>query len=424
MGNRGSYTSSTSETSGDSNNSSYPKFNYNEREYSYNGEHEEELQEFKCAICHDVIFEPTQTSCGHLFCAQCIEKIQNECPLCRCKDVTTTPDGYVTRKIGGIRVKCPNEGEGCSWEGTLGEAVHHLGNDCEYEEVECQHCEYRGHSKEVNYLHPTLCEAFPIHCPNQPRCGAMVTRATLEEHLEECPEQLVECEYAPAGCTVIINRRNVEEHMQRETERHSKLWKERIEQLSAIILTSQLNPLGVASLAFGRGICYRPWLHNPCLKEHPIPPYLLTIEFQSTSDKGRHEAKSEPFYSHAGGYKLYLRVVASTDDGNIYIGVSVHLLKGKHDDKLMFPFKGTLILTLMNQHTDRDHLEKTLQLNPKFCRKENQGIPHDNGNCSKFRPCCRWVDSSVPTYLLDGCLYVKVSPVHFDHDYMSTHLPV
>ena len=62
-----------------------------------------------------------------------------------------------------------------------------------------------------------------------------------------------------------------------------------------------------------------------------------------------------------------LHVVVSLDGGTVYIGASVHLLEGENDDHLMFPFKGTLTLSLMNQRMDEGHQEKALRLNPKFC---------------------------------------------------------
>ena len=400
-----------------------PTFIYKEREYFYIGDHQQELEEFKCAICLDVIAEPVQTPCGHLFCEQCIEdhkKSRNECPTCRTKDITTTPDSYIARKIGGIRVMCPNADQGCSWNGTLGQCVCHLHNWCNYEEVQCENCGYQGNSREVNCLHRTWCEAFPLPCPNQPGCHAMVTRATLEDHLEECPEQLLPCKFAPAGCKAIMSRKNFEEHLRIENDRHDHLWKERIEKLSAVLLTSQLNTAGNSS-NIGGDICYMPWLYNPCLKRQPTPPYILTIELRSTSVSGRFEAESDPFYSHPGGYKFQLHVVVSLDRGTTYIGASVHLLEGENDDHIMFPFKGTLTLSLMNQRMDREHQEKVLQLDPQFCRKENRGTMQDSGGFLSMLPRCRWTESasSVPCYVVDEGLHIKVSSVDFDRDYMS-----
>ena len=391
---------------------------------TYVGDYQKELEDFQCAICYSVIFQPILTTpCGHLFCKQCIEdskKIRNDCPTCRYQNFATAPEGFVARKIGGISVMCPNAGRGCTWKGTLGESEDHLNNRCDYEEIQCVNCEHRGDRKEVNCLHPTWCEAFPLRCPNQPGCRAMITRATLENHLERCPEQLLECEFAPAGCTMVVSRKNLTEHLRVDAKRHDRLWKERIQQLSDMVLTSEMNTAGDDSSEIGGGICYRPWLCNPYLKEQPTHPHILTIDCQSTSTTGRFEGESNPFYSHAGGYKFQLHVVVSFDRGNTYISASVHLLEGNNDNNLMFPFKGTLTLSLMNQRMDREHQEKVLQLDPQFCRKENRGTMQDR--FLSILPLCRWKESSsrAPCYIVDGRLYIKVSSVDFDRDYMSS----
>ena len=407
----------------------FPSFICKKRKYFYIGDHQQELEEFKCAICFGVIFKPVQTSCGHLFCEQCIEdhkKMRNECPTCRTKDFTTTQDAYVARKIGGIGVICPNVSRGCSWNGTLGQCVRHLHNWCKYEEVQCENCGYRGNSRKVNCLHRTWCEAFPLPCPNQPGCRAIITRATLENHLEECPEQLLACEFAFVGCTTIVSRKNFEEHLRVDIERHKRLLKERVNQLSDVVLTSPLNSAGNASSKIGGSICYMPWLCNPCLKEWPTPPHILTIVRRSTSVSGRFKAQSDPFYSHPGGYMFQLHVVVSLDRGTIYIGARVHLLEGEHDDHIMFPFKGTLTLSLMNQRMDREHQEKVLQLHPQFCQKENQDTMQDSGRFLSMLPRCRWKEnsSSVPCYVVDERLYIKVSSIDFDRAYMSKCLHV
>ena len=413
--------SSDSPQSESSCSTNYPTFTYKEREYSYIGDHEQELEDFKCAICLSVLAEPLLTSCGHLFCDECIDGINDNCPTCR-QNFTSTPEGFVARKIGGISVKCPNAGRGCSWTGTLRESADHLGNRCDYEEVQCEHCDHRGDRKEVNSLHPTWCEEFPLRCPNQPGCQVMLTRATVEDHLEQCPEQLLACKFAPAGCTRIVSRKNFDEHLRVDRESHDQMWRERIEQLSSVLLSSQLHTPGSDSSEIDEGVCYMPWLCNPCLKEQPTPPYILVIDYHNTFISSRFEADSDPFYSHVGGYKFQLHVVVSVDRSNTYISASVHLLEGQNDDNLMFPFKGTLTLFLMNQRIDREHKQNVIKMKPQFCQRENQGTIEERPNTFSIAPRCRWKESSssVPSYIVDGRLYIKVLSFDLDRDFMSS----
>ena len=52
---------------------------------------EEQIQEHaddKCAVCLDTMDQPTVTSCGHVFCAECTQQLQMRhvnCPMCRSK---------------------------------------------------------------------------------------------------------------------------------------------------------------------------------------------------------------------------------------------------------------------------------------------------------------------------------------------------
>ena len=165
-----------------------------------------------------------------------------------------------------------------------------------------------------------------------------------------------------------------------------------------------------------------PWLCNPCLKEQPTPPYTLVIDYHNTFISSRFEADSDSFYSHVGGYKFQLHVVVSEERGNTYINTSVHLLEGQNEDNLMFPFKGTLTLFLMNQCIDREHKQTVLEMNPQFCQRENQGTIEERPNSFRIAPRCRWKESSssVPSYIVDGRLYIKVSSFDFDRDYMSS----
>ena len=113
-----------------------------------------------------------------------------------------------------------------------------------------------------------------------------------------------------------------------------------------------------------------------------------------------------------------LHVVVSLDRGTIYIGASVHFLEGENDDHIMFPFKGTLTLSLTNQRMDRGHQEKSLHLNPQFCQRENRGMLHDSDSFLSMLPRCSWKGNSsiLPCYVVDGRLYIKLSCVEFDRD--------
>ena len=68
---------------------------------------------------------------------------------------------------------------------------------------------------------------------------------------------------------------------------------------------------------------------------------------------------SPPFYTGPGGYKMCLVVYANGvgDGAGTHVSVYVYLMRGEHDDKLTWPFRGDVIIHLMNQNRDKGHVE-------------------------------------------------------------------
>ena len=63
------------------------------------------------------------------------------------------------------------------------------------------------------------CTKYPEPCPNQCEIGT-VPRCDMEKHLTQCPLQLVECEFAQAGCQERVPRRDLARHVEEEGQRH------------------------------------------------------------------------------------------------------------------------------------------------------------------------------------------------------------
>jgi hypothetical protein len=71
---------------------------------------------------------------------------------------------------------------------------------------------------EVHYKH---CPSWPMRCPNH--CGAEeeLTRSTLRDHIDNnCPEQVISCQFAEAGCTVRVKRKEMADHIRNAVEEH------------------------------------------------------------------------------------------------------------------------------------------------------------------------------------------------------------
>ena len=114
---------------------SLPRFSYRGVTYAFVDTPLQSLEDLKCPICLELVSDPVQTSCGHLFCGECIKGIK-QCPYDR-EDFTSTPDHFNRRRLRSFKVKCPNFERGCSWQGDLGDSEKHTKATCISQEVEC-----------------------------------------------------------------------------------------------------------------------------------------------------------------------------------------------------------------------------------------------------------------------------------------------
>lgn len=212
-----------------------------------------------CPICGDILQEPMLTNCyGSHFCQDCLEPIvqaSEPCPNKECQEVKflSIVDKPKRKKVLELDVICPLKGRGCNWRGEVGTRDGHLDpqeGDCEFIDVECangcgeemERYELREHLERFCHKRPYTCEhcslenifeiitkdhihewpAYPITCPNN--CGDdNITRSIYPQHLQVCPEQVVECDFSYAGCKIKLLRKNIAKHQQDDVYSHLSL---------------------------------------------------------------------------------------------------------------------------------------------------------------------------------------------------------
>ena len=185
---------------------------------------EEPPPEYFCPVTFELLRDPKQTECcGHHLSGNVVARLQREgkpCPLCKETNLTVTNDKYFKRKVEELKVRCYfcDKQNGCKWEGDLGNLDHHL-KSCPKRPWQCQHCDFRGTYDIGTTDHLPNCTKYPELCPNQCDIGT-VPRCDMEKHLTECPLQLVECEFAQAGCREKVPRQDLSRHMEEGAQRH------------------------------------------------------------------------------------------------------------------------------------------------------------------------------------------------------------
>ena len=50
-------------------------------------------------------------------------------------------------------------------------------------------------------------------------------------------------------------------------------------------------------------------------------------------------------------------------DVGTHVSVSVYLMRGEHDSRLVWPFRGDITIQLVNHNNDQDHREHTVNFN-------------------------------------------------------------
>ena len=86
-------------------------------------------------------------------------------------------------------------------------------------------------------------------------------------------------------------------------------------------------------------------------------PFTFKMSDYSLQKAENQTYYSEPFYTSCDGYRIHIVVDPNGSVGceATHVSVFVKLLKGSNDQKLQWPFQGTVTVELLNQLADDDH---------------------------------------------------------------------
>ena len=121
---------------------------------------------------------------------------------------------------------------------------------------------------------------------------------------------------------------------------------------------------------------------------------------------------SPPFTTGPQGYILCLRVFANgygSGEGS-HLSIFAYIMKGQHDDRLQWPFTGTIIIELLNWLEDKEHYKKTLTIdtNDKLVRV-TEGMYGNANGYHQFISHSSLTSSTTNTqYLYQDCIRVRV----------------
>ena len=211
-------------------------------------------EELTCSICMKVLCQPHLVNCcEQSFCKECLSKWSrrnSRCPHCRSTGFSTIFRTQANRKVGELKVYCPNKQHGCKAELKISEYDSHLSlannKGCSYVKldcpnkclakvfrgkmeahtrkkcpkrvVSCEWCNSKGEYELIAGDHVKTCPSFPLPCPRG--CVAKLVRKDLEYHPSTCPLEPIPCPFRGLGCKTTVCRKDLDKHIETSTPQH------------------------------------------------------------------------------------------------------------------------------------------------------------------------------------------------------------
>ena len=378
--------------------------------------------EFQCPICTLVPRDVHQASCcGKMFCKSCLDELKRtstnyKCPNCR-EDLTNNhffKDVNTNRKIRNLHIHCTNKK--CLWKGSLQDIDNHLStcplqivecsnkcgtqlkrsnlenhlvNKCEKRIVSCEYCHKEDEYKIINGDHNDECTDYPLPCPNN-GCGKKIKRRLITQHRSTCPKEEVDCQYSNVGCHEKMKREDLPQHNKDKIEEHLGSAVDNIEKLKHTIKQLQQQ------------------------QDHTVTNIKM-VEFEALKESDT-TWYSPDFYTHLGGYKLFLEVDANgcNDSKCTHVSYFINLMPGEYDDTLEWPFQGEVTVELLNQLEDKNHYKYVTAFNnetPHEYKNRKEEVDTNGWGTDQFIPHTDLgLNSSTNTqYLMNDTLYFRVS---------------
>jgi TNF receptor-associated factor 4 len=338
----------------------------------------------RCGICLLIIRKPYEvTCCGKLFCESCIIREMREkrgCPNCKKEDYGASLSKSNERYLNQQKVCCAHCADGCMWKGELGKHDKHLNQTTDLEQ-KIDGCFYAR-----------------LNC--RFGCGTTLPRFKILYHeMYECTKQVKD-----------LNPRE-ELFLRKIHELFQELIQRDTREKSASSTAMQPSEGATAVVSVQHQIEVQHTSSNPA-----VVPVEYTIDsFTDRMNYGR-DYVSEPFYTHPKGYKMcvWVHPKGYGTAENTHVSVFICFVKGEYDDKLKWPFRGTITVQLLNQANDRDHREHIItydKSNSYYGRKVVTEEKSKGFGVFEAMSHETLKDTKYCQYVKDDCLKIRICKV-------------
>ena len=191
---------------------------------------------------------------NEILCRDCFIKLNSDKNFSiKINNIDKQYSSHLKSKIEKKEIKCINKNLGCKWQGEICHLESHLNNDCLFIEIKCPNndcdkiilkkdlnehlaqcdyiekiiqlkCKFCNKIFDINDIskHFKVCSEIIIEC--EKGCGKKMKRKEIEEHKNNnCPEELIKCDYWEKGCKKLIKRKFLSDHYKLERNNHNRL---------------------------------------------------------------------------------------------------------------------------------------------------------------------------------------------------------
>jgi len=96
----------------------------------------------------------------------------------------------------------------------------------------------------ANDAHLTKCPKVPLPCPNNCKIQGQVIdilREEMDSHLDECPLEIIECEYHEVGCDSEFPRKDQSKHNKEKADEHLTLMQQDLSDTKRHLKLTEIN---------------------------------------------------------------------------------------------------------------------------------------------------------------------------------------
>ena len=368
-----------------------------------------------CTICRHVANEAHQVECcGRVFCQVCIKGVDS-CPDCHASTLRIFRDRVSARRIKQLRLSCKNEDRGCDWSGILDEYDAHIAEcgfvvlDCPNEGcadkiprnlldehlsmlcrrrlIDCTCCKEKVAYEEMSE-HPEKCLDVEVTCDNS-GCSVKLYRRELQDHKDICRKSIISCPFSEVGCEVIVLRADLQKHLREYSEVHCTISKDTIVSIKRELSSARKE------------------LDSKC-----VPPLVYKMTNYGVLKANKKTWSSPYFYTHPGEYKMKFRVYPGgcEEEGKDYLSVFIFLSSGPNDDELVWPFDGSITISILNQSQDSWHHSREIDWRGSDASTSGKPV-NDRSNSGWGKR--QFISHSYLELVSDTCRYVKDDYIYF-----------